>query len=58
MSINYQYCKCAFHGEFYGDVGMSRGEAKKHVYDEYVKWKEGGLDDFKNNYLDNNGFVK
>jgi hypothetical protein len=57
VHINYQYCKCAFHGEFCKDIGMSKSEAKNHVYDEYEKWKEGGLDDFKKKCLENNGFV-
>ena len=40
IHINYQYCKCAFHNEYCGAIGMSKGEAKNHVYDKYDEWKE------------------
>jgi hypothetical protein len=40
VHINYQYCKCAFHNEYCGNIGMSKGEAKNYVYSEYAKWKE------------------
>lgn len=39
VHINYQYCKCAFHGEYCGNVGMSSGEAKDYVFDKYDNWK-------------------
>jgi|GEM_PF-1827489 len=56
VHLNYQYCKCAFHNEFCDAIGMSKGEAKDYVYDEYGKWKKGGLDDFKKKCVENNGF--
>lgn len=39
VHINFQYCKCAFHNEYCGAIGMSRSEAKDYVYSEYDKWK-------------------
>ena len=38
VHINFQYCKCAFHNEYCGAVGMSKGEAKTYVYSEYEAW--------------------
>ena len=38
--INYMYCKCANHGDFCDDIGMSRKEAKKHVNEKYDEWIE------------------
>lgn len=39
VHINYQYCKCAFHNEYCGNIGMSKSEAKKFVYSKYDVWK-------------------
>lgn len=38
VHINYQYCKCAFHNEYCGSIGMDKSEAKTYVYAEYNKW--------------------
>lgn len=57
VHINYQYCKCAFHNEHCGAVGMNPGEAKKYVYDKYDKWKKGDNNEFKKNCEEKNGFV-
>lgn len=57
IHINFQYCKCAFHGEFCDAIGMSRGEAKDYVYEEYGKWKDGGQEEFKRECLENNGYM-
>ncbi|MDA3839687.1 MAG: hypothetical protein PF572_01225 [Patescibacteria group bacterium] len=38
--INFQYCKCANHGEYCESIGMSRGEAKDYVDGEYDEWVE------------------
>ncbi|MFH0873739.1 MAG: hypothetical protein V1846_02755 [Candidatus Komeilibacteria bacterium] len=40
--INFQYCKCAFHGQYCKEVGMSKSEANKYVQDEYEKWLNNG----------------
>ena len=39
--MNFQYCKCAFHGEYCDNIGMSRGDARDYVDKEYDKWVEG-----------------
>jgi uncharacterized Zn-binding protein involved in type VI secretion len=38
IHINFQYCKCAFHNEYCGAIGMSKSEAKTYVYSEYEAW--------------------
>ncbi len=43
VQINYQYCKCAFHGQFCKDIGMSRSEADAYVKQQYEKWLDEGL---------------
>jgi hypothetical protein len=57
IHINYQYCKCAFHGEFCDAIGMSKGEAKDYVYEEYGKWKDGGQEKFEQECLEKNGYM-
>lgn len=40
-----KYCKCAFHGQFCGDIGMSQAAADAYVNSGFQKWvcgKEGG----------------
>jgi hypothetical protein len=44
VHINYQYCKCAFHNEYCGNIGMSSGEAKDYVYNQYDEWKNKDLE--------------
>ncbi len=39
VHLNYQYCKCAFHGEYCDAVNMNKGEAKNYVYEKYDDWK-------------------
>jgi hypothetical protein len=36
--INFQYCKCANHGEYCDDIGMTRGEANDYVDEKYDEW--------------------
>jgi hypothetical protein len=55
VHISAQYCKCAFHNEFCGDIGMTKSEAKKYVYDEYDKWQNGGKEEWANECQENNG---
>ena len=40
IHINFQYCKCAFHNKFCGNIGMTQSEAKNYVYSEYENWLE------------------
>lgn len=43
IHINYQYCKCAFHNEYCGAVGMSKGEANLFVNAKYAEWLDTQL---------------
>lgn len=36
--MNYQYCRCAFHDEYCGSVGMSKSAANSYVREEFNKW--------------------
>jgi hypothetical protein len=54
--INFQYCKCAFHGDFCKEIGMSKKEAKKYVQNEYDKWLETKRLEFNTNCQNANGY--
>lgn len=56
--INFQYCKCAFHNDYCDNIGMSKGEAKRYVNEEYDKWTETAFEDFKSECLMSNGYMK
>ena len=56
--INFQYCKCAFHGDYCDSIGMKKGEAKKYVNEKYDEWLDTSFDDFKNDCADDNGIIK
>lgn len=47
VHINFQFCKCAFHGEFCKQIGLSKKEANAKVQSEYKKWLEGKLTAFR-----------
>lgn len=36
--INFQFCKCAFHGEYCQEIGLDKKAAKAKVQSEYDKW--------------------
>lgn len=55
--LNFQYCKCAFHGDYCDFIGMSRREARKHVDQEYDKWVEEELAEWQEDCVDNGGIV-
>lgn len=55
--INFQYCKCAFHGQFCKEVGMSRKEADTYVNDEYNKWLKPKRDAFVASCTSSNGYM-
>jgi len=38
--INFQYCKCAFHDELCGAVGLSQSGASKYVLGEFREWNK------------------
>lgn len=41
VHINYQFCKCAFHGEFCKEVVLSKSAANKEVQRQYDEWVAG-----------------
>ena len=53
--INFQYCKCANHGEYCKNIGMSRGEAKDYVDKKYDKWVEDEKQVFAYDCRNDNG---
>jgi hypothetical protein len=55
LGIDARYCKCAFHGEYCENLGMSKGEAKDHVYEKYDEWKNPDLDKLKEECAAKNG---
>jgi len=58
IHINYQYCKCAFHGDYCDEIGMTRKEADKYVEEEYDKWLSGDRDKFNSECTDANGYLE
>lgn len=38
IHIDYRYCKCAFHNEYCGAIGMSSNEAEELVFSKYDEW--------------------
>jgi hypothetical protein len=56
--LNYQYCKCAFHGDFCEQIAMNKKEAKKFVNEEYDKWVEKEKQNFANQCIDDNGIYE
>ena len=51
--INYQYCKCANHGDHCDSINMSRSEAKDYVDEKYDKWVDEEREDFEDDcYVD------
>lgn len=58
VHINFQYCKCAFHGDFCDEIGMSEKEADEYVKKEYEKWLSGDLQAFTEKCKAGNGYVE
>lgn len=56
--INFQYCKCAFHNEYCDAIGMKKREADKYVKEQYEKWVDSELAEFKQNCAADNGYSK
>jgi len=56
--INFQYCKCANHGEYCDSIGMSRGDAKNYVNEQYDKWVESEREIFKEKCYEDGGIYK
>lgn len=55
VSMDYRYCKCAFHNQFCDEIGLSSGAANSYVYDEYNNWLEQQKKNFANNCETNGG---
>ncbi len=56
--INFQYCKCANHGEYCDNIGMSRGEAKDYVDEKYDKWVDEEMEVFEDECYEDEGVYK
>ncbi len=55
VHLNYQYCKCAFDGNFCEQIVMSKSEAKEYVNTEYAKWLEKEILNFASQCKIDNG---
>jgi predicted small secreted protein len=58
VHLNYQYCKCAFHGDFCEDIGMSSKEASKYVDEQYNNWLETEKQSFGSRCVAANGYIE
>ena len=58
VHINYQYCKCANHGDYCDQINMSRREAKKYVNEKYDKWVDEEREDFEQECYEEEGIYK
>jgi hypothetical protein len=56
--LNYQYCECAFNGNFCEQIVMSRGDAEKHVQAEYDKWVQKERQNFFTRCEKEDGIIK
>ncbi|MFA6254881.1 MAG: hypothetical protein WC675_02460 [Patescibacteria group bacterium] len=57
IQISFQYCKCAFHGQYCDEIGMSKKEADKYVQEEYDKWLKTASADFASRCQGANGYM-
>ena len=57
IHINFQYCKCAFHGDYCDEIGMSEKEADEYVKKEYEKWLSGDRQAFADRCKAGNGYI-
>lgn len=58
VHLNFQYCKCAFHGDYCDAIGMKKGEAKDFVNEKYGEWLETDFNDFKRECEQSNGIIR
>ncbi|PWB38811.1 MAG: hypothetical protein C3F02_01845 [Parcubacteria group bacterium] len=58
VQLSFQYCKCAFHGQYCQDIGMSKKEAQKYVDEEYEKWLGTKREEFTKNCQAANGYFQ
>ena len=55
VNIDARYCKCAFHNEYCESLGMSKGEAKDHVYQKHEEWQNPDVEALQKKCNDKNG---
>lgn len=46
INIDFRYCKCAFHGDYCKELGLSKKEADKTVREKYSQWTKTKIDTF------------
>lgn len=46
INIDFRYCKCAFHGDYCKELGLSKKEAEKAVREKYNQWLKTKIDTF------------
>lgn len=52
VHINYQYCKCAFHGDYCEAVGLDKYGARSRVMGEFRTWVGDQIESMARNCLD------
>ncbi len=58
MYIDFRYCKCAFHGDYCKDIGMSKSKANQEVQRQYDEWVKGLQDEFAASCEQSDGIFK
>ena len=58
VHLSARYCKCAFHGDFCDELGMSRGEAKDYVDEQYDAWVGEEKEKFSQECWESEGVMK
>lgn len=56
--LNYQYCECAFSGNFCEEIAMNRSDSEKHAKEEYNKWVAKELQNFSKKCENDGGLSK
>lgn len=57
VHINYQYCKCGFHGDYCDSVNLDRSGANSYVQGEYNSYVSGLRESFASVCETGNGFM-
>ncbi len=58
VKISFQYCKCAFHNQYCGSIGMDKSGANTHVYSEYNTYVASLKEGFNTACESLNGFAE
>lgn len=56
VNINFQYCKCAFHDEYCGDIDMDQDSANSYVLGEFREWNRQRIQTMGAQCLLNDGY--